>query len=257
MKKGNGQADSAPSPVDQGAARHYKRPMRYALGLWILLIYGCDPVFAARGEDVRAYFQEAFSGAPSLTTWETGYASSKEIRGYPEYELNQDISHIEIARREGRIFVNPDVNEVPDGAYTYILSASGDFELGLIENDIEIGVKHFQMADGRALFSAGEYTKYGERRRLSIKSGTFSRHLLSQPGYSQEKTMKRMEKAFRRLWGVDVTMELETLYADPEIIELGILLKYCAHREFFRLHERTICKHYAPATASCATSAID
>jgi hypothetical protein len=218
--------------------------MRYVLAVLTLLIYGCDPVFAASGADVRNYFLKAFAGAVSMASDETNYESSKVIVGFPKYYITQDISQVAVAEREGRVFVNPDIFALPDGDYTFILTEEGDLEFGLIENDIEIGVKHFQLAKGRALFAAGEFTKHDGKMRLSIKSGTFSRHLKRMAGYSESKTMHRIEKAFRKLWGVEIEMEFETLYADPEEIEIGILLKYCLHPEFFRFHESTICAYY-------------
>jgi hypothetical protein len=220
--------------------------MRNVLALvWILSIYGCQPVFAQKeGEAVRAHFKQAFTGATSLISDEVNYDSSKVIIGYPDYYITQDISHVAIAQREGRVFVNPDVNALPDGDYTFILTSAGDLEFGLISHDLEIGVKHFQLAEGRALFAAGEFTKHEGRHRLSIKSGTFSRHLKSKPGYSEPETMKKLEKAFEKLWGLKMKMEFETLYADPEEIELAVLERFCVYPEFLKFHEKTLCLSY-------------
>lgn len=227
--------------------------MRCFLCLSVLLIYGCQPVFAATGDEVRAYFSRVFDGAVSLASDETNYDSSKEIIGYPDYSITQDISQVAIAEREGRVFVNPDANALPDGAFTFIVTNTGDIEFGLIENDIEIGVKHFQLAKGRALFVAGEFTKFVGSTRLSIKSGTFSRWLKNMNGYSEPETMAKMEKAFRDLWGLDMKMEIETLYSDPEQIEIGVLFNYCRHPEFYEFHKHSICREYVKGIAeSCA-----
>ena len=227
--------------------------MRVVLAvLSILSLYGCQPVYAqVQGEAVRAYFKQAFGGAVSLTTDEVNYASKKVILGHPDYHIIQDISYVAIAAREQRLFVNPDVHQLPDGNYTFVLTSTGDIEFGLIFNDLEVGVKHFQIANGRAVYAAGEFTKHEGKTRLSIRSGTFSRHLKYKPGYSERETIRKLEKAFLKLWDLDMRMEYRTLYADPEEIEFAEIERYCIHPEFFMLHEKTICSKFG--AAECET----
>lgn len=199
-------------------------------------------------------------GAVSYASDEKQYDSSKIIIGYDgvaydneDFFITQDISQYEIAKREGRILVNPDLRKIPDGVYTVIVTEDGDYELGKIEDDVEIGVKHFQQAQGRALYHAGEVSKYDGVYRGSIMSGTFSKKLKKEDGYSEPETMRKMEKAYRDLWNVDLKMELVTLYDDPEEISLKVLVKFCQYPEFFKYHTQTICAEFKSLKeAQCA-----
>lgn len=178
-----------------------------------------------------------WASAPSYVSPRKKVESLVEIEEMPKAELIHHFDYFEIAEREGRVFHNPQKGALGNGVYTYVVFSDGSWVFGQDANGLEIGSKHFQIAQGRAVVAAGEY----HAGRFSLQSGGFSRDLLKIAGYSEMKTAERVRQLFLDRLGLDLEYSEQTLFDKPEAVSISLLKPYCANETFRHLHRKTIC----------------
>jgi predicted Ser/Thr protein kinase len=81
----------------------------------------------------------------------------------------------QIAESAGIIFENVPGKKIPPGQYTFVILEDGTVVLGKISNDLEFGVKHFHLANGRPVQVAGEVVIDNAGNYIfNLQSGTYT-----------------------------------------------------------------------------------
>ena len=194
-----------------------------------------------------AYAQTLAQDAPWYKTApSTRFAKQKiesliELEEFPDAELIHSVAYAQFAQDEGRIKTRLDPKDLEEGTFTFVLLTDGTWIFGRDENGLEIGVKHFQLAQGSHVVAAGEYS----RDKFSLMSGSFSRDLLKNRNYDEAKTARHVAKMFQDEYGKKVKFVDHTLINKPKTVSVAALRRYCADEHFRVLHSETICKKWS------------
>ena len=195
-----------------------------------------------------AIARSEWDGAPSYVSDMEEIESLVEINEMLDAELIHHIDHIKVAESGGRIFRSPKLAELPPGSYTFVFFSDGSTTFGQDAHRIEVGTKHFQLAQGRPVVAAGEYRD----GQFSLMSGGFSRKLLKLDGYSERATAEKVSAIFSKSLGRPVQFSKTPLWEEPEFIPLAIVRVYCAEPSFRRRHKESICREWNPEEVGCA-----
>ena len=70
---------------------------------------------------------------------------------------------------------------LPSGYFTWVVTADNQFTFGLMQNTLEWGTKHIALANGRAVYAAGELTVTASPTTIqwNLNSGTYNGQLNS------------------------------------------------------------------------------
>lgn len=98
---------------------------------------------------------------------------------FVKYNFQSSLSNGEIAKNEGKIFEGVAPSSLKPGKYTYVITADGEESYGLIEDGLEYGVKHFNLARGRAVLIAGEMEVRSSGGPEDVKEKTVDYNILS------------------------------------------------------------------------------
>ena len=83
------------------------------------------------------------------------------------------------AEEAGFIFENVPPTNLPPGEYTYVILEDGSMVFGKVTNNVEFGVKHLHLANGRSVKVAGEIAIDGTGKYVyNLRSGTFTSPIL-------------------------------------------------------------------------------
>lgn len=165
--------------------------------------------------------------------------SNRPVIGH-YYPLIHHVKDFKMAMKQGRIFINPNLAELPPGQYLFILNEHDDWIFGLDVDRYEIGVKHFVLAQEEGVRIAGEWT----RGLYNLESGTYSRELQKMDPTYKEKAIPFIQANFRRMG------DPEAVYTEDKIVHKATkesikdLLEYCADKHFRKVHRDTICRNY-------------
>ena len=168
--------------------------------------------------------------------------SNRPVLGH-DYPLIHHVKDFKMAKKQGRIFINPNLAELPPGQYLFILNEHDDWIFGLDIDRYEIGVKHFVLAQEEGVRIAGEWTK----GLYNVESGTYSRQLEKMDPTYKEKVIPFIGAAFHRMGDPSAVYTSEKIVRKANKESIKDLLEYCEHKHFRKVHWDTICKNYVPS----------
>jgi hypothetical protein len=87
------------------------------------------------------------------------------------------------AKNQGFIIKNPKDLKT-DRSYTFVLLEDKKMRFGLVENGLEFGVKHFQLAQGEPVLASGELSL--KDCKFNLESGTYNRKRSEEEKKQQE-----------------------------------------------------------------------
>ncbi|NCN27830.1 hypothetical protein GW915_09670 [bacterium] len=114
----------------------------------------------------------------NITVRDTGDQAINIRRGTngERLQIIHDFKDRQEAIRSGRIIENANISQLPSGHYTYTLHPNGNITVGRVNNSLEPGVKHFQIAGEQPVSAAGEMQINPDGSiQYNLSSGTFSR----------------------------------------------------------------------------------
>jgi hypothetical protein len=152
------------------------------------------PEFATlRPFEVKAMFK-GMPGKVSEMEASMGRVELTMAEARPMYVQNMELR--EIAIREGRIFRNISPQDLPRGkSFTFVVTDAGDVIYGQADSVLELGTKHFQLANGAKVVAAGE-VKTGTEVTYNLMSGTFMKELMRENPEVVPKLKENLERIF-------------------------------------------------------------
>ena len=75
---------------------------------------------------------------------------------YSKAELFTSLADIDYSTSHGKVLHNHALSELPPGRYAFVITVDNQISYGLIEDEWQIGVKHFQIATNRKVMLGGE-----------------------------------------------------------------------------------------------------
>lgn len=185
------------------------------------------------------------------------------------FQFGFQLSDVEQAQKEGKVFDNLSPQGLPPGKYTYVITAEGEVSYGRVEDGVEFGVKHLNLAKGRSVLLPGEIAVHTDGSvEYNLKSGTFTPLVLAKLEQRLETIEKNeftpsrqsrltalnhcAEKAFISL-GVNKNHLI--LKANKSVFEFppssldAVIEKYCKNPAFLKLNS-ALCISYKKLTDS-------
>ncbi|HEX4924384.1 MAG TPA: hypothetical protein VFV50_09865, partial [Bdellovibrionales bacterium] len=151
----------------------------------------------------------------------------------------QNLGLRRIAEQEGRIFTNKTIAELPRGKkYTGVILDNGEVVYGQADNAMELGVKHFQLANGRGVVSAFELEIPLEgAARFNVQSGTYSKYLIRDGQITRGELERRTQRALQL--GHDRPIQVtrdDIISEDVRAVSRSYYLRYCENPVFRELN---------------------
>ncbi len=190
---------------------------------------GIVEVDAFKTRSAKKYIPD---GAPSLS-YEEGRAFRKNFQIAGEDVLVTHYSTFsDIAKAEGKIIDGLDPSRLSKTkSYTYVVTKEGAVRLGEVDNALEIGVKHINIAGTDEVVGAGElsYSHVRGRWMWNTESGNVTRILIEEHGADPAQIHSMMENIFKHFLGdnIEYTPNILLPKAPPSLDYI-----------------RTICKHF-------------
>ena len=200
---------------------------------------GFTQIHSAAAMNILAEFNQM----PTYLNPMESIESLVSIAGKADPQLTHHKSYNEIAAKEGRIFENPDLRLLPPGTFPFVILEDNTVLFGLDDTGLEIGVKHFQLAQGRKVKVAGEFDSSTDQ--FNVESGSYMRKLRTMNGYSQDRAIQILARLFSEMRGTNVDYTTAILIKKPKSITSQNLKKYCWQKKFAELHP-VICGRAKP-----------
>lgn len=140
-----------------------------------------------------------FRGSPSIRHDDSMTQNIRDLGPpYGRVRITQTSDSRKYAVQSGRIRENVPVSSLEkNNSYTYVVTDSGEVVFGRVDNAIEYGVKHLNLANGRPVVAAGEIKINNQGQiEYNLESGSFTRALVQQKGVSQEELQRKMRELF-------------------------------------------------------------
>ncbi len=148
----------------------------------------------------------------------------------------------QIAVQEGRIYEGVSLADLPKNeTYTYVVLEDGTRVYGRSDSTIELGTKHYQLADGRKVVAAGEVYTGINGVEYNLLSGSF----MSDVAIKEPETFLRIQREMEYIFSKEAP---GAQYADINLIKAAngnasrqYFRKYCDHPLFAKENEH-ICR---------------
>lgn len=165
--------------------------------------------------------------------------SNRPVLGH-DYPLIHHVKDFKMAKKQGRIFINPNLAELPPGQYLFILNENNDWIFGRDIDRYEIGVKHFVLAQEGGVRAAGEWT----HGLFNLESGTYSREISKLDPTYHEQMIAFIGPTFARMGDPNVAYTKDKIVHKANKDSIKDLLEYCADKHFRKVHRDSICRDY-------------
>lgn len=176
--------------------------------------------------------------------------SNRPVLGH-DYPLIHHVKDFKLAQKQGRIFINPNLAELPAGQYLFILNENNDWIFGRDIDRYEIGVKHFVMAQQGGVRAAGEWTA----GLFNLESGTYSREIEKLDPTYHSQMIAFIRPVFARMGDPNVAYTKDKIVHKASKETIKDLLEYCADKHFRKVHWDTICRDYVKPCEDYVSSA--
>ena len=183
-----------------------------------------------------------------IRTWESDM-SNRIVKGIPGtgpkgiVSVGQSVSHRKYSINEGRLFEGVTVDTLPDGDYTYVILEDGTPVFGRAEDELDFGVKHFQIANHRKVLLAGEL-KISTEPTMNVFSGAFYQELQRSTKLSNAELAAIGTAAMNVLSEKKIHSTDQVLFQDKVVpINPARYRKVCKEDDrFFEINANTICR---------------
>jgi|GEM_PF-4484018 len=144
----------------------------------------------------------------------------------------------EIRSKEIYSHQGPVAKPLPDGYYTYTVLDDQSISIGRVHDQLENGVKHVNVANGRKVNVAGELRIVNGEIDFNIESGSFSRHIAGAIPNGDEVLEQRAQDALTYFLGRKPRTQRGTFFSDLPPVDLR---HYCTKDKSFRSLNAVTC----------------
>ena len=176
------------------------------------------------------------------------YSVPTELGVYKGASINGqsvDIQH-QIGNRAAadiREFAPGKAANLSPGRYTYAILDDGTTVTGRVNDSLEFGVKHFHLANGRNIVSAGELNVIGNGKYdYNLLSGTFVVPLINSGEVDVATLEKRTSKSLSRLFGREGNYVENRGLLPTDSVPVKNFRLYCGDRSFFGTNSKACCE---------------
>jgi hypothetical protein len=129
------------------------------------------------------------------------------------------------------------------GQYTFIVLEDGTLVTGQVTDSLELGVKHFHLANGRRVVTAGELNIWNNgNAQFNVTSGTFSLRMINQGSVTQADLISRTGLYLQNSMNRSVTYANNQDLLPSTPISGNQLKVYCGIWTFQSVNQNSCCQ---------------